>query len=78
MNNDAQAKNFKTTGFIFLVITWVILTYLCYHRIIAFETTTLGGAMLLSFILLSSILSVIQLLKMVYDRTYSALVEEND
>jgi len=54
-----------------------MMTFLCYSRIIVFDSSTLGGAMLLGFILTSSVLSIIHLLKMIYDRTYSALFEDD-
>jgi hypothetical protein len=67
----------RITGFLSVVILWILLTFFCYSTIIVFDSTTLGGAMLLGFILTSSVLSIIHLLKMIYDRTYSALTEED-
>jgi glucan phosphoethanolaminetransferase (alkaline phosphatase superfamily) len=68
----------KNIWFIMLIALWFILTCLCYYRVIVFESTTIGGAMLFGFMLVSSVLSIIQMLKMLCDRTYAVLTEEND
>jgi hypothetical protein len=68
----------KTAGFVIVMGIWVWMTILCYFRVVAFESRTLGEAMLLGFILTSSVLGIIQLLKIVYDKTYAALAEEKD
>lgn len=69
-----QAKVF---GFFSVIGLWVVLTCLCYEGVIVFDNTTLGGAMLSSLILSSSILSIVRLLKMIYDGIYSTLTEDS-
>jgi len=68
----------KVLGFALVVGLWILLTFLCYFKVIIFDGATLAGAMLLGFILTSSALSIMHLLKMIYDRTYSALTDENN
>jgi len=68
----------KDLGFILLVGLWTVFTLLCYYGVIVFDNTTLSGAMLSSLILSTSMLSIVRLLKMVYEVTYSALKKEND
>jgi len=55
---------------------WILSTFLCYRGVLIFDNATLGGAMLSGFILTSSMLGTIHLLKIVYDRTVGAF-EEN-
>lgn len=71
-------RRVKTVGFILCLVLWAILSFLCYYKIIVFDTATIGGAMLSGFILSTSILSIISLLKKVYDGTYSDLAKENN
>jgi hypothetical protein len=74
----SKMKRIKTLGFVLLITVWIFLTFLCYHKVIVFDNTTVSGAMLSGFILLTSILSIIRMLKIVYDGSYSALTDEND
>jgi hypothetical protein len=68
----------KTLGFVFLIGLWIILTFLCYCKVIVFDNTTLGGAMISGLVLATSILGVVRLLKAAYDAAYSTVVEEKD
>lgn len=68
----------KVGGFVLLVVLWIFFTVLCYCRIIVFDGTTVGGAMLLGFVLTCSVLSFVQLLKTMYDKAYPAIVDEDD
>jgi hypothetical protein len=46
--------------------------------LIVFDGATLSGAMLLGFILAFSALSIVQLLKTMYDKAYSILTGEDE
>jgi hypothetical protein len=77
MIREILAMKRKTLGFLSVIALWSVLTCLCYQKIILIEGTTFSGAMLLGFILTSSVLGVLHLLKMIYDRTYSAFTEDD-
>lgn len=69
-------KRIKTYGFILLTGLWLVLTLLCYCRMIVFDNTTLSGSMVSGLVLSTSILSVVRLLKAAYESTYSAIAEK--
>lgn len=71
-------KGIKTLGFVLLIGLWMILTFLCYYKVIVFDNTTLSGAMISGLVLTTSILGVVRLLKAAYDAAYSTVVEEKD
>lgn len=71
-------KRTKTIGFVLLAGLWLVLTFLCYCKVIMFDNTTPSGAMISGLVLSTSILGVIRLLKTAYDATYSTLTEERD
>jgi len=63
-------------GFLLFILLWGVLTFLCYHKIIVFDSTTLGGAMISGLVLSVSILSVIRFMKRIYDEAYPLLADE--
>jgi len=54
----------------------IVMTFLCYFRVIVFDNTTLSGAMISGLVLSTSFLSIIRLLKAAYNAAYSITVEE--
>jgi hypothetical protein len=74
--NLSKKRRKKDAWFVALLALWASLTVLCYCRIIVFDGATIGGAMLFGFILTCSVLSLVQLLKIMYDKAYSTLAKE--
>jgi len=68
----------RMCGFMMLLVLWLFLTMACYEKWIVFDGGTLGGAMLLGFILTCSVLSLVQLLKIMYDKAYPTLFEKDE
>jgi hypothetical protein len=71
-------KGAKFGGFVLVIVFWTVLTILCYFRVVVFDSSGLGGAMLLSFVLTSSMLGIVQILKIMYDKAYSLLLDNED
>jgi hypothetical protein len=65
-------------GFVLLVTVWIVMTLMCYHKIIIFDNTTLGGAMISGLVLSVSIVGMIRFLKIIYDEFYRILANEPD
>ena len=69
-------KKIKAYGFISLIGLWLALTMLCYCKTIVFDNTTLSGSMISGLVLSTSVLGIVRLLRVLYETTYSAIVEE--
>ena len=78
MGENQRWRRTSALGFVPVVIIWVSFTFLCYERLIVFDGSTLGGAMLLGFVLTCSVLSLLRLLKKMYDQAYLTLKGEDD
>lgn len=78
MGKKQMRERSKINGFVLLVALWIFFTVLSYSRIIVFDGTTVGAAMLLGFVLTCSVLSLVQLLKAMYDKAYPTLAEKDD
>jgi hypothetical protein len=70
--------NAKFAGFVALILFWMLVTFLCFFHILVFDSSSLGGAMLSSFVLTSSVLGMVQLLKTIYDKAYKILLANED
>lgn len=68
-------KSSKKLWFIILVVVWLTFTISCYLGVIKIDTTTLSGSMLAGFLLTSTVLTFLELLKSAYDRVYSSLTK---
>jgi hypothetical protein len=77
MRKKRPSRKTKTCGFTLTIALWVILSILCYEGMIVFDPTTVSGAIILGFILTSSMLSLAQLLKAMYDKAYPILYGED-
>jgi hypothetical protein len=54
--------------FLFFCIVWAMTSILCYYGIIAFDSKSLGGAMLSGLILSASLLTMFSALKILFDQ----------
>jgi uncharacterized membrane protein (DUF485 family) len=73
-----KKKETKRIGFVLVVALWLTFTFLCYFGVITFDSSTLGGAILSGFILASSTLGILQLLRIVYDRAFPVIADFNE
>ena len=55
-------------GFLLFCVAWAMTTTLCYCGIITFDSRSLGGSMLSGLILSASLLTMISVLKILFDQ----------
>jgi hypothetical protein len=76
MRSRTKGRQTRIRWFVSVIGLWTLLSSLCYSGVVVIEGNTLGGAVLLGFVLTYSILGIVALLKIQFDRICS-IVEES-